>query len=226
MAEDTTLAPTRAPTPSELSLSPLERGCEIVFGVLMTASVTSATQIGTGGQASVRELLLAAFGCNVAWGLIDAAMFLLQRQFGRFRSHRTMRELQAIADDARFRERVREELPPVIGPALTLDTFSGIRRLADAYARTRARFWSLAEIEAAGLIWLLVTASTLPLVVPFLVLQDAGLALRLSKVVMVAMLFLLGWWIGRWSGASPRGSGSVLALAGSVLAVACIALGG
>jgi len=60
----------------------------------------------------------------------------------------------------------------------------------------------------------------------FLVLQDAVLALRLSKVVMVTMLFVLGWWIGRWSGASARGSGFVLALAGSVLAVACIALGG
>jgi len=226
MAGDATLTPTRTSSPAELSLSPLERGCEIVFGILMTASVTAATQIGTGGQATVRELLLAAFGCNLAWGLIDAAMFLLQRQFGRFRAHRTMRELQAIHDEAQFRERVREELPPAIGPALTAETYAGIRRLADAYASARAPFWSRAELEAAGLIWLLVTASTLPLVVPFLVLQDAVLALRLSKVVMVTMLFVLGWWIGRWSGASARGSGFVLALAGSVLAVACIALGG
>ena len=232
MAEDTALTPSRAtapapePTPAALSLSPLERGCEIVFGVLMTASVTSATQIGAGGQATVRELLLAAFGCNLAWGLIDAAMFLLQRQFGRFRAHRTMRELRAIGDEASFRARVCEELPPVIGPALTADTFAGIRGLAKAYAMPRARFWNRSELEAAGMIWLLVTASTLPLVVPFLVLQDAGLALRLSKVVMVAMLFLLGGWIGRWSGAPAWKSGVVLALCGTLLAVSCIALGG
>jgi hypothetical protein len=216
----------RGPTPAELSLSPLERSCEIVFGVLMTASVTAATQIGAGGQATVRELLLAAFGCNIAWGLIDAAMFLLQCQFGRFRAHRTMRELQALADEERFRARVREELPPLIGPALTADTFAGIRRLAGDYAPTRARFWNFSEIEAAGMIWLLVSASTLPMVVPFLVLQDAVLALRLAKVVAVAMLFLLGWWIGRWSGASPGRSGFALALAGTVLSIACIALGG
>jgi hypothetical protein len=222
------MAPDTAPdpTPAALSLSPLERGCEIVFGILMTASVTAATQIGTGGQATVRELLLAAFGCNIAWGLIDAAMFLLQRQFGRFRAHRTMRELRALADEEAFRARVREELPPVIGPALTADTFAGIRGLAHAYAPARARFWNRSEIEAAGLIWLLVSASTLPLVVPFLVLQDAILALRLAKVVAVAMLFFLGWWIGRWSGTSPARSGFVLALAGTVLSIACIALGG
>jgi hypothetical protein len=223
---DTASTPADTSTPGALGLSPLERGCEVVFGILMTASVTAATQIGTGGQASVRELLLAAFGCNVAWGLIDAAMFLLQRQFGRFRAHRTMQELRAATDEAAFRARVREELPPVIGPALTPETYAGIRRLAEAYAPTRARFWGSDEIGAAGLIWLLVTASTAPLVVPFLVLQDAALALRLSKGVMVAMLFVLGWWIGRWSGASPWRSGGVLALGGVVLAVACIALGG
>jgi VIT1/CCC1 family predicted Fe2+/Mn2+ transporter len=58
------------------------------------------------------------------------------------------------------------------------------------------------------------------------VLHDATLALRVAKGVAVAMLFLLGWWIGRWSGASPGRSGLVLALAGAVLSVACIALGG
>jgi hypothetical protein len=210
----------------ELSLSPLERGCEIVFGILMTASVTAATEIGTGGQATVRELLLAAFGCNVAWGMIDAAMFLLQQQFGRFRAHRTMRELRETVDEAAFRARVREELPAAIGPAITPETYAGIRRLAAAHAPGRAGFWNRSELGAAALIWLLVTVSTAPPVLPFLVLQDAALALRLHKLVMVAMLFLLGWWIGRWSGASPGRSGVVLALAGSALSVACIALGG
>jgi len=121
---------------------------------------------------------------------------------------------------------VLEELPPLVGPALTADTFMGIRRMAGAYAPTRAAFWNRSELGAALMIWLLVTASTLPPVVPFIVMQDADLALRLSKVILVAMLFLLGWWIGRWSGASPGKSGTILALAGSALSVACIWLGG
>ena len=117
-----------------------------------------ATQIGTGGEATVRDLLVAAFGCNIAWGMIDAAMFLLQQQFGRFRTHRTMRELQVLTDDERFRASVREELPPLIGPALTPETFAGIRRARRDLCAPRARrFWSREEFAAAALIWLLVS---------------------------------------------------------------------
>jgi len=58
------------------------------------------------------------------------------------------------------------------------------------------------------------------------VLQDPWQALQALKAVAVVMLFLLGWGIGRWSGASPLGSGAVLATVGIVLAVLCLALGG
>jgi VIT1/CCC1 family predicted Fe2+/Mn2+ transporter len=213
-------------TALEHGLSPLERGCEIVFGILMAVSVASATQISAGGKADVHELLVAALGCNLAWGMIDGAMYLLQAQFGRFRNQRVMRELQATPDEQRFRERVREELPPVIGPTLTDDTYAGIRRVAREWAPTRAGYWTLQEFVAAGVIWLLVFASTFPVVVPFFVLTDANHALRASNVVAVVMLFILGWWIGRWSGASPGWSGAILALAGTVLAVLCILMGG
>ena len=57
-------------------------------------------------------------------------------------------------------------------------------------------------------------------------MRDAWLALRVSNAMAVAMLFLLGWWIGRWSGASPLFSGAVLASVGATLAILCIALGG
>ena len=40
------------------------------------------------------------------------------------------------------------------------------------------------------------------------------------------MLFVLGWWIGRWAGASALRSGAVLATVGVALSLACTALGG
>jgi hypothetical protein len=207
-------------------LSPLERGCEIVFGILMTVSVVAAAEIGTGGGAGVRDLLAAALGCNLAWGLIDAVIYLLQQQFARFRNHRTLRELRTTSDEAQFRRRVRAELPPLIGPTLTSDTYAGIRAVAQGYGASRPSFWTWRELAAAATICLLVLGATFPLVVPFLLMSDAWLALRISNAIAVAMLFLLGWWIGRWSGASPLRSGTLLATVGATLAILCIALGG
>jgi hypothetical protein len=219
----------RKPSPRVLdaiALSPLERTCEIVFGILMFISVTAATEIGTGGRINVHHLFLAAFGCNLAWGLIDGVVYLLQLQFERFRHHRALIELRAISTEDPFRERVKAELPPYLGNVLTPDAFSRIRGAVHAYSRRRPPFWNMKELAAALAIWALVAGSTLPLVVPFIVVDDARLALHLSHATAVLMLFALGWHVGRWAGASPGASGAVLAVVGSVLAVLCVLLGG
>jgi VIT1/CCC1 family predicted Fe2+/Mn2+ transporter len=135
-------------------------------------------------------------------------------------------ELRATASEEAFRERVAKELPPVVASAMSADAYGRIREAIRSYAQERPAFWSRAEFAAAGLITVLVFGSTFPLVVPFLFMQEPVLALRVSHAVAVAMLFVLGWKIGRWSGASAFASGAVFALIGSVLAILCVALGG
>lgn len=210
----------------DAALSPFERASEIIFGILMAISVTAATEILEVGEAGVGELAVAALTCNLAWGLIDGVMFLLDLQFERFRNHRIVLELRATAGEEAFRERVRAELPPVVGSALTADAYAGLRRFVDAYDQKRPAFWQLQELAAAGGIVVLVFVSTFPLVIPFLLMSDALIALRISHGVAVVMLFVLGWRVGKWAGASPGWSGSILALVGVALAVACVALGG
>ena len=208
------------------ALSPFERGAEIIFGILMAISVTAAAEITLGGEVDVRGLMLAALGCNLAWGLIDAVIYLLQLQFERHRVHRMVLELRGLESEAAFRERVAAEVPPLVAQAMTADSYRHIRRAVQGYARARPAFWSRQEFAAAGLICALVFGSTFPLVVPFMVMEEPRLALRVSHGIAVAMLFLLGWKLGRWSGASPIGSGAVLAAVGVALAVLCVALGG
>jgi VIT1/CCC1 family predicted Fe2+/Mn2+ transporter len=211
---------------SEAVLSPFERGSEIIFGILMAISVTAAAEIGSSGESSVRELLIAALGCNLAWGLIDGVIYLLQLQFERHRQHRMVLELRDIESEDAFRERVAAEVPTLVAQAMTADSFAYIRRAVRAYAQVRPAFWSRQEFAAAGAICALVFGSTFPLVLPFMVMQDPQLAVRASHAIAIGMLFILGWKLGRWSGASAFGSGAVLALVGVVLAVLCVALGG
>ena len=54
-------------------------------------------------------------------------------------------------------------------------------------------------IEAAG-IFALVVIATFPVVVPFLLTDDARLALRVSQVITLVMLFLAGFALGRHAG--------------------------
>lgn len=208
------------------ALSPFERAAEIIFGILMAISVTAAFEIVAGGELDTRELLLAALGCNLAWGLIDGVIYLLQQQFERYRNHRTMLELRALASEEAFRARVRDAVPPLLGPSLTPDTFASFRAVVQAYGARKPPYWSWREVQVAGLITVLVFGSTFPLVIPFMVMDDAWLALRASNAIAIVFLFYLGWRIGRWSGASPWASGALFAFVGTVLAIACVALGG
>ena len=210
----------------DAALSPFERAAEIVFGILMAISVTAAFEITVGAELDARELMIAALGCNLAWGLIDGVMYLAQQQFERYRNHRTVLELRATHDEEAFRGRVADALPPIIAPALTADTYARIRQIVNAYATPRPPFWSLHDLAVAAIICVLVFVSTFPLVVPFMVMDDAWLALRASHAVAVVFLFVLGWRLGRWSGASAALAGTAFAAVGTALAVACVALGG
>ena len=208
------------------ALSPFERAAESVFGILMAISVTAAFEITVGKSVDVRELMIAALGCNLAWGAIDGVMYLAAQQFDRYRNHRTALQLRDTASEEEFRAIVRDASPPVLAEALTPDTFARVRQAANVYSAERPQFWSARELAVAAGICAIVFLSTLPLVVPFMLMDDAWRAMRASHAVAIVMLFGLGWYLGRWSGARPAAAGTIFAAIGVVLAVSCVALGG
>src|SRR6478735_7510683 len=58
-------------------LNPVDRISEVLFGLIMVLSFTGAISASTDAREDVRELLWAALGCNVAWGMVDAIMYLM-----------------------------------------------------------------------------------------------------------------------------------------------------
>ena len=72
----------------------------------------------------------------------------------------------------------------------------------------------------------LVFLTSLPAVLPFLLLEDAMIALRASNAILVGLLFFVGWRWAEHTGASRWGTGLVLLLLGVALVAVAIALGG
>jgi len=54
-------------------LDPVSRATEILFGLIMVLTFTASLNVTEASRADVRLMLIAALGCNLAWGLIDAA---------------------------------------------------------------------------------------------------------------------------------------------------------
>ena len=82
------------------------------------------------------------------------------------------------------------------------------------------------DLFAAVAIFLIVVASTFPVVLPFLLFQDVTTAKTLSRIIALAMLFFGGLALGRYAGYGSWRSGLIMVGLGTTLVIAIIALGG
>jgi VIT1/CCC1 family predicted Fe2+/Mn2+ transporter len=82
------------------------------------------------------------------------------------------------------------------------------------------------DIEGAFAIFILVCATTIPAILPFFFLRSDWLALRVSNLLLVALLFLAGYRWARHIDANPLFTGLALVALGLVLVTCAIALGG
>ena len=58
-------------------LDPIDRTSEILFGIIMTLTFTGSIRVANAGRDDLRAGLVGAIGCNLAWGLVDAVMYLM-----------------------------------------------------------------------------------------------------------------------------------------------------
>jgi len=94
-------------------LDPASRLGEILFGLIMVLTVTLAAGLTvTDDRAGVRELLLAAIGCNVAWGIIDAVMYVMNCITVRSAKIRLVQAVQRVPDSNAALELIQTQIEP------------------------------------------------------------------------------------------------------------------
>jgi hypothetical protein len=208
-------------------LSPVDRVSEVIFGLIMALTFTGSLSVATADRSEVRSMLIGALGCNIAWGLVDAVMYLLATLTERGRNLTILKQVRRPADLARAHALIREVLPPVIASAMEPAEVEVIRGRLARLPEPSAKFRLTAgDFGAAVGVFLLVFLATLPVALPFAFIQDAHRALRISNGIALVMLFLGGYYLGRHGGRHAWRSGLVTLAAGVVLVWATVALGG
>jgi hypothetical protein len=208
-------------------LEPVERISEILFGLIMVLTFTCSLSVADAGRDDVRTMLIGALGCNIAWGIIDGVLYLMGCLAERGRNLRTFRAVRQCTDPRRAQQLIADALPSVLASVLQQAELEAMRqRLQEipeppARAGLKLRDW----VGALG-VFLLVFLSTFPVAVPFIFMNDAGRAMRVSNAIAVGLLFLAGFAYGRSVGRSPVGFGLFMVLLGSGLVALAMALGG
>ena len=172
-------------------------------------------------------MLIGALGCNLAWAIIDAIMFLMNTLAERALGIRTLRAVRAAADAKTAHGIIADAFPPVVAEELTPDDLERMRLRFDQISLSHARpRLSRHDWASALAVFVFVFFCTFPVVIPFVVMRDAARALMVSNAVAIGMLFLTGYGFGRAAGYRGWLIGVSMVVIGSVLVAIAMALGG
>ena len=220
-------APREPTRPSRQVLDPMDRVSEILFGLIMVLTFTGSLSVAQAGRDDVRAMLIGALGCNLAWGIIDAVFYLMACMAERSRDLMTFRALRNAADPSETRRLLASTLPPVVAAVLQPAEIDALhRRLKQLPEPPQRARWSKDDGRGALGVFFLVFLATFPVVIPFIFMQHAVSALRVSNAIAVAMLFSLGYAHARTTGRPPWLTGVSMVALGIALVGITIALGG
>jgi hypothetical protein len=208
-------------------LSPVERVSEVLFGLVMTLSITGTLSIVSGGREEIRTMILSVVGCNVAWGIIDAVLYLLGVIAERGRGLALYNRFKSARDDESARTVVAEALPAGIAAALQPSDIDQIsRRLRDYPDSPRRHGIGREDLLGALGVCLLVILSCVPILLPFFFVTDPLVALRASNAVAVVMMFLGGYSLALYAGLPKVWTGLAMVALGAAMVGLTIVLGG
>jgi hypothetical protein len=101
-------------------LDPVDRFSEMLYGLFIALSIPGSISVAAGGARDVRLLLVGALGANIAWGIVDAVMYVMEMVLRRARVRATERAIRVAPDAERGRRLVAEELPADLVDTLTV----------------------------------------------------------------------------------------------------------
>jgi len=207
-------------------LDVVDRVSEMLFGLFMALTFVGAVSTTAGPDAG-HLMLRAALGCNLAWGLVDAVMFLMRTLANRGQRVKLVLAIKHEPDSARAAQIIRESLPRTMKTLVDdteLEVFRA--RLAATPTPTGRPGLDAADLLGALRIFGIVVLSTFPVALPFVLVDHVPLALLISRVLTLAMLFVGGMALGHHAGFGAMRAGIGMTALGLALTMAIIALGG
>ena len=222
-------APEQASGPSADStgrhvLSPIDRLTELLYGIILVLTFTGTLRVASQGKDDVRTTLWAAVGCSLAWGFVDASMYVFSCLVSRNRSYLLARQLRD--EPAAARRTIMASVPSVVAQAVSSAEWDRVvaalgRINVPPPARVKRN-----DLVGGVAIFLLANVALLPLAAPYALIADLALAQRVSNALALALLFAVGHGLARYTGDPPLRVALVFVAFGLALVAATIALGG
>jgi len=212
-------------------LDPADRLEEVLCGLIMVLDFTLIGGLTAGeGNQGVRHLLIAALGCNIAWGIIDGALYVMGSVTARRQRLRFLSEVRNAPNESVALSAISSQLDPLLEPVTNAEERTRIcRAMLPVVSRIQLPEAGIIKHDVYGMsaIFWIDLASVIPAVIPFLIFSsEPRFALRVSNALLIASLFAAGFMWGKYTGFNRYLAGCCAMLIGLGLVGVAIALGG
>jgi len=94
----------------------------------MALTFTCTTSIINSDRIEIRDMLISAIGCNIAWGMVDAVMYLLMTITEKSRGLNIFHFVRNTRDHNRAQKFISDALPPVIASVMQPHELETLRK--------------------------------------------------------------------------------------------------
>jgi hypothetical protein len=204
-----------------------DRVSEILTGVIMILTFTCTFSVMKSDSTSVIDLLKGGICSTMAWGFIDAIMYLFMTLIDKEHNLTFLNFVRKSKDVNKIHQVIYDSLPETLSKVMQPDEIEALRKktllLPEPAIMYRLKF---SDYITAGGIFLLVFFATIPISVPFILIRDIQLAMRVSNATALVMMFFCGMVLGKYIGRNRFILGLMTSLIGVALVSITIILGG
>ncbi len=208
-------------------LNPVDRISEVLFGLIMVLTFTGAISASNQDQQELKELLWAALGCNLAWGLVDANWYLMNIMIERGHSFTLIDALKKTNNKQESNQLLRSEIQPLIAALMDDKEMNMLSEKLKLLPKpSNKHLLTIHDFKSALFIFLLVFLCTFPVAIPFILFDEVAIALKASNGVALILLFICGYILAKYAGFKPLLTALAYTLIGVLLVSITYALGG
>lgn len=214
-------------------LSEGDRLAEVMCGVIMVLVMIGYLRLSLSSGEDIEmknTLILIPLGCNAAWGIIDGLMYVLINLIKRGKIYRLSQSIKSKKDQEDVQTSIEEDLSSTVIDSLKEEDKERISdeilKRVDPTKIEKPEWITKKDLVVILLTFLLVVSTAIPLIIPFIIFNDLMLAIRVSFIIGLGMLFSIGYLWGKYASRNKIRSGIAMMIIGSIIVGITLILGG
>lgn len=214
-------------------LSEGDRLAEVMCGVIMVLVMIGYLRLSLSGGGDIemkKTLILVPLGCNAAWGMIDGMMYVLINLIKRGKIYRLSQSIKSKKDPEDAHISIEEDLSSTVVDSLKEEDKEKISdeilKRVDPTKIEKPEWITKKDLFVILFTFLLVVSTAIPLIIPFMIFDNLMLAIRVSFIIGLGMLFFIGYMWGKYASRNKIRSGIAMMIIGSMVVGITLILGG